>query len=143
VIEIPLKKNITAEDETTLLALEFVQAVNPGDKIVLNGQLGSGKTFFVKRALESFGIRNVNSPTFAIVNEYNGRHKVYHFDFFRIRNVKELIDIGWHDYMNDENAITFIEWGNLFEEILPEKRYEISILLKDNSNREISIRKYE
>jgi tRNA threonylcarbamoyladenosine biosynthesis protein TsaE len=140
---IPLKKIVKSEDETSRLAKEFVQLIEPNDKIVLEGQLGTGKTFFIKNALQVLGIKNVNSPTFAIVNEYTGKYRIYHFDFFRVKSAAELIDIGWLDYMNDERAISFIEWGNLLPEVLPASRYEISIEMNEDFSREISIKRYE
>jgi tRNA threonylcarbamoyladenosine biosynthesis protein TsaE len=141
-LQLPYKKTIGSESETSSIAKEFVKLIQPGDKIVLNGQLGAGKTYFIKEALSEFGINNVTSPTFAIVNEYDGDFKIYHSDFFRLKNFRELIDIGWQDYMNDETAIIFIEWGNLLPEALPEVRFEIRITLNDDLTREISIQKY-
>ncbi|HEY7751918.1 MAG TPA: tRNA (adenosine(37)-N6)-threonylcarbamoyltransferase complex ATPase subunit type 1 TsaE [Ignavibacteriaceae bacterium] len=141
-LQLPYKKTIRSESETSSIAKEFVKLIQPGDKIVLNGQLGAGKTYFIKEALSEFGINNVTSPTFAIVNEYDGDFKIYHSDFFRLKNFRELIDIGWQDYMNDETAIIFIEWGNLLPEALPEVRFEIRITLNDDLTREISIQKY-
>jgi len=143
VIKIPSAKIVTSEDETSALASDFAELIKPNDKIVLNGQLGSGKTFFIKKVLLTLGIINVNSPTFAIVNEYTGKNKIYHFDFFRLQNIKELMDIGWQDYMNDETAISFIEWGNLFFAALPKSRFEISIDVNENLKREFRFQKYE
>jgi len=143
VIKIPSAKIVTSEDETTVLASDFAALIKPGDKIVLNGQLGSGKTFFIKKVLLTLGIINVNSPTFAIVNEYTGKNKIYHFDFFRLQNIKELMDIGWQDYMNDDSAISFIEWGSILPAALPKARFEISIDVNENLKREFRFQKYE
>lgn len=142
-IKIPSTKIVISEEETSALASDFAAVIKLNDKIVLNGQLGSGKTFFIKKALLAMGIKNVNSPSFAIVNEYTGRNKIYHFDFFRLKDIKELIDIGWQDYMNDEDAISFIEWGNILPAALPKTRYEISIEVNENMTREFSFQKYE
>ena len=142
-IKIPSAKIVTSEDETTVIASDFAALIKPGDKIVLNGQLGSGKTFFIKKVLLTLGIINVNSPTFAIVNEYTGKNKIYHFDFFRLQNIKELMDIGWQDYMNDDSAISFIEWGSILPAALPKARFEISIDVNENLKREFKIQKYE
>ena len=142
-IKIPSAKIVTSEDETTVLASDFAALIKPGDKIVLNGQLGSGKTFFIKKVLLTLGIINVNSPTFAIVNEYTGKNKIYHFDFFRLQNIKELMDIGWQDYMNDDSAISFIEWGSILPAALPKARFEISIDVNENLKREFRFQKYE
>jgi tRNA threonylcarbamoyladenosine biosynthesis protein TsaE len=113
-----------------------------GDRIVLNGNLGSGKTFFIKAALSSIGINNVNSPSFAIVNEYQKDFHIYHFDFYRLKNSSELFDIGWQDYLNDDDSIIFIEWGNRFPSILPEVRIEINIEILIGTEREFSFEKY-
>jgi tRNA threonylcarbamoyladenosine biosynthesis protein TsaE len=132
---------VNSEKETADLAEEFSLALKAGETIVINGELGAGKTFFIKSAAKSLGINNVNSPTFALVNEYTGKFKIYHFDFFRINEVKELYDIGFVDYLNDEKAIIFIEWGNLFPEILPHKRIEVEIQVLEDFSREIIIKK--
>ena len=108
----PNSLKIFSEDETKNIALEFSKDLKNGDVVILNGDLGTGKTFFVKEVGKLFGINNVSSPTFALVNEYSGRIKIYHFDFYRIEKSDELFDIGFNDYLNDNEAIIFIEWGN-------------------------------
>jgi tRNA threonylcarbamoyladenosine biosynthesis protein TsaE len=132
----PFKHRVYFEQETEKLAAEFSFLVNPGDLIILNGNLGTGKTFFIKSLLKSFNISGVSSPTFALVNEYIGDMKFYHFDFYRIEKIKELYDIGFDEYMNDEEAVKFIEWGNLFPLVLPHKRTEIEIRLQDDFSRD-------
>jgi tRNA threonylcarbamoyladenosine biosynthesis protein TsaE len=134
---------VNSEIETAKLAEQFSSKLKGGEVIVLNGNLGAGKTFFIKNLLNKFGIDNTTSPSFAIVNEYSGKFKIYHFDFYRIEKITELYDIGFNDYLNDPDAITFIEWGNLFQEILPAKRIDIEILIKENSKREIYINYHE
>jgi tRNA threonylcarbamoyladenosine biosynthesis protein TsaE len=131
----PSYHKVSREQDTEKLANEFSSLIKPGEVIVLNGNLGSGKTFFIKSVLKSFNINGVSSPTFSIVNEYTRDIKYYHLDFYRIEVVKELYDIGFDEYMNDEEAIKFIEWGNLFPSILPNKRIEIEIILKDDFSR--------
>lgn len=133
---------ISSEQETIDFAKEFAARIIEGDVIVLNGNLGSGKTFFIKHAAGVFGINNVNSPTFSIINEYEGSKKVYHLDFYRINSAKELYDIGYDDYLNDQQAVIFIEWGNLIPEVLPEKRIEINIEVNDNFTREFFVVNY-
>jgi tRNA threonylcarbamoyladenosine biosynthesis protein TsaE len=140
---LPFYADVKNEEETSDIARSFAGLVNNGDIIALNGNLGAGKTFFIKQVCSEFGIYNVNSPTFAIVNEYNGARKIYHFDFYRINNSEELLDIGIMDYLNDDEAAVFIEWGDLFNEILPEKRINIGIELLQGSERKIEINKHE
>ena len=139
----PNSLKIFSEAETKNIALEFSKDLKNGDVVILNGNLGTGKTFFVKEVGKLFGTNNVSSPTFALVNEYSGRIKIYHFDFYRIEKSDELFDIGFNDYLNDNEAVIFIEWGELFSEILPEKRYEIKITLNEDFSRTFKISKYE
>jgi tRNA threonylcarbamoyladenosine biosynthesis protein TsaE len=128
-------------EETAKLAANFIQACEPGDRVVLNGNLGAGKTFFIKSALLSLGITEVNSPSFAIVNEYYKDFRIYHFDFYRLKNPVELFDIGWQDYLNDDDALVFVEWGNRFPSVLPSARMEINIELLDGTEREFRFEK--
>ena len=138
-MEFPVISKVYFKEETAALAGEFASGLKGGEVIVLNGELGAGKTFFIKETLKTFGINNVSSPTFTLINEYSGKFKIYHFDFYRIKNINELYDIGFDDYFTDDNAVVFIEWGNLFPEILPHKRIEIVIKVLEDFNREISI----
>ncbi len=142
-MEFPFYKKIFSEEETSLLANEFTKILAAGDVVILNGNLGAGKTFFVKQVLKNFDIELVNSPTFAIVNEYYGKYIFYHFDFYRINKEVELFDIGINDYLNNVDAVTFIEWGNMFPDILPKKRIEIDITLNEDYSRQFNFNKYE
>ncbi|MGB9665653.1 MAG: tRNA (adenosine(37)-N6)-threonylcarbamoyltransferase complex ATPase subunit type 1 TsaE [Ignavibacteria bacterium] len=84
---------------------------------------------------------NPLSPTFSIINEYNGIYKIYHFDFYRIKDIEELYDIGYEDYLNEE-SICLIEWANIFTEILPQERFEVLIEFVENeTQRKITINK--
>ena len=141
-IEYPSKIKITSEAETAALAYEFMLSCKNGDRVVLNGNLGAGKTFFIKAALTSIGITSVNSPSFAIVNEYSNEFHICHFDFFRLKNSAELFDIGWQDYINDDESIIFIEWGNRFPAILPVERIEINIDTLNGTEREFTFEKF-
>jgi tRNA threonylcarbamoyladenosine biosynthesis protein TsaE len=133
----PSIHKVFSEDDTEILAAEFSYLINPGQVIILNGNLGTGKTFFIKSVLKAFNVNGVSSPTFSLVNEYTGKMKFYHFDFYRIEIVKELYDIGFDEYMNDDESVKFIEWGNLFPIVLPNKRIEIEIKLLDDFSREL------
>ena len=141
-IEYPSKIKITSEAETEALAYEFMSSCKKGDRVVLNGNLGAGKTYFIKAALSSINFTNVNSPSFAIVNEYSNKFRIYHFDFFRLKNSAELFDIGWQDYLNDDESIIFIEWGNRFPEILPAERIEINIDTLNGTERKFTFEKF-
>jgi tRNA threonylcarbamoyladenosine biosynthesis protein TsaE len=134
---------VSSENDTINLAQKFASELTGGEIIILNGELGAGKTFFIKHASAYFEITNVSSPTFTIVNIYNGKQKIYHFDFYRINKASELFDIGFNDYLNDNEAITFIEWGNLIPEVLPVKRTEINIEVLEDTKRLFRFEKYE
>lgn len=132
-----------SEKETAALAKKFSTVFKPGDVIALNGDLGTGKTFFVKQICKTLKINNTSSPSFAIVNEYNGEYKVFHFDFYRLKKVEELFDIGFDEYLLDPDAITFIEWAGLFPEVLPARHFEIKIDIFDKTKRKFKISKHE
>ncbi len=137
----PFVQNILSEEETAALAKEFSSKLKKGDCISLVGNLGSGKTFFTKALCKEFSIDEVNSPTFALLNVYVGEEKFFHFDFYRVRANQELLDIGIYDYLNDDEAITIIEWADLFPSFLPKNRYEISIQLNSDDSRTFRIEK--
>ncbi len=109
--------------------------------MALTGNLGSGKTFFVISFCNKLGIHNVSSPSFSIVNIYQGDKQVYHFDFYRIKKIEELYDIGFEEYLNDNNAVTFIEWAEMFQKLMPKRYYQVKIELISDSERIISINK--
>lgn len=141
-MELPFATTVNDEKGTEELAIIFAKELQKGQVIVLNGNLGSGKTFFIKKVMQQFGINHVNSPSFAIVNEFEGKIKAYHFDFYRLKNLEELIDIGWQDYLNDVDAVIFIEWGELINEALPKERLEIIITILEGTMRRFEFIKY-
>ena len=142
-MDLPFTKTVSDEDGTTKLAVDFAHVIKKGQVIVLIGNLGAGKTFFIKKLLALFGIKNVNSPSFAIVNEYEGKIKAYHFDFYRLNKIEELYDIGWEDYLNDPDAVLLIEWGDLLPDALPAKRMQICITFIDGTKRQFDFKEYE
>ena len=141
-IHFPSTIKTNSEAESKLLASDFILSCNKGDRVVLNGDLGAGKTFFIKAALLSIGIKNVNSPSFAIVNEYQNNFHIYHFDFYRLKSSSELFDIGWQDYLNDDESILFIEWGKRLPSVLPSERIEINIAILNGTEREFRFEKF-
>lgn len=140
-IKYPSSIKTISERETAILAADFIATCKTGDRVVLNGNLGAGKTFFIKSALSSLGITEVKSPSFAIVNEYYKDFNIYHFDFYRLKNLSELFDIGWQDYINDEESLIFIEWGNRLPSILPSERVEVNVEMMDGTEREFRFEK--
>ena len=99
-----------------------------GDIICLNGDLGSGKTHFTKGIAKGLGISdNITSPTFTIVNEYEGRIKLYHFDVYRVNDPDEISEMGFDEYIFGE-GVSVIEWSNYIKEIIPEECMNINII---------------
>ena len=142
-MQLPFITTVNDEKGTEELAIKFAKEIQHGQVIVLNGNLGSGKTFFIKKLMQQFEINYANSPSFAIVNEYEGKIKAYHFDFYRLKNINELFDIGWQDYLNDDEAVIFIEWGELIYEALPKERLEIFITILEGTMRKFECMRYE
>ena len=134
-------------EDTYALGKRLGEAAKAGDVFCLNGDLGVGKTVFTQGFACGLGITEpVNSPTFTIVQEYDGgRLPLYHFDVYRIGDVSEMDEVGYEDYFYG-NGLCMIEWANLIEEILPEKRHDISIekdLEKGFDYRKITIRELD
>jgi tRNA threonylcarbamoyladenosine biosynthesis protein TsaE len=129
-----------SEDETIELGKRFSTILEPGDVVALFGDLGSGKTKFVQGVCIGLGVSEpVNSPTFIIMNKYKGRLTVYHFDFYRVKSVDEVIEIGFRDFIFND-AVSLIEWADVVYELLPNKRYEVYLRFIDGEEeREIEI----
>lgn len=116
------------ETDTFELGVKIGKTANPGDVYTLIGDLGVGKTAFTKGVAKGLEITEpISSPTFTIVQVYEeGRIPFYHFDVYRIGDVEEMDEIGYEDYFYGD-GVTFIEWANLIEEILPNRYYRITI----------------
>jgi len=132
-------RTINSVDEMRDFAREMYKYIKPGDVIALNGELGAGKTLFVKAFCEAAGYNGSSSPTFAIVNSYPCEYTIYHFDFYRIKKSSELLDIGIEEYLADGDAVSFIEWAELFADVLPQRRIEISIKVIGETSREVIV----
>ncbi len=134
-------------EETFQLGEELGRKAVPGQVFTLTGDLGVGKTVFTQGLAKGLGIEEpVNSPTFTIVQVYEeGRLPFYHFDVYRIGDVEEMEEVGFDDYVMGE-GVSLIEWADLIEEILPEKRTEIRIekdLEQGFDYRKITVEKLE
>mgnify|MGYP000842964690 CR=1 FL=1 len=114
--------------ETFEVGKKIGENAKPGQIYTLTGDLGVGKTVFTQGVAAGLGITEpICSPTFTIIQEYeSGRLPLYHFDVYRIGDIEEMDEIGYEDYFYG-NGLCMIEWANLIEEILPEKRHDISI----------------
>lgn len=114
-------------DETFAFGKKLGEAAKPGDIICLDGDLGVGKTVFTQGFAAGLSIDDyVNSPTFTIVKEYEGRLPLYHFDVYRIGDSSEMEEIGYEDYFYGK-GVTIIEWPELIPDIIPEEAHWIRI----------------
>ena len=121
-------------------AKEFIEAMGDGNVFAFYGKTGAGKTTFIKAVCECLGVEDViTSPTFAIVNEYRSQTSelIYHFDFYRIKKLDEVYDMGYEDYFYS-GALCFIEWPELIEELLPEDAIKVTISEQEDGSRTVS-----
>lgn len=114
-------------DSTMKLGKKIGSLVHPGDIICITGDLGAGKTHFTKGVAEGLNISEpITSPTFTIVNEYEGRLKLYHFDVYRVCDPEEIEAIGFDEYIFSD-AVSIIEWSNFIEELIPREHIWVDI----------------
>jgi len=119
--------NSNSPEETAEIAKAFAKQLKPGDCICMYGNLGVGKTAFVQGLAKGLGIDEyLSSPTFTIVNCYEGDMPFYHFDVYRIQDEDEMYEIGYEEYVYGD-GISVIEWSENIREILPQNRYEITL----------------
>ena len=121
-------------------ARQFIAVMGDRKVFAFYGHMGAGKTTFVKAVCEELGVEDViTSPTFAIINEYQSREgdTIYHFDFYRIKKLEEVYDMGYEDYFYS-GALCFIEWPELIEELLPDDAVRVSITKQEDGSRLIA-----
>lgn len=125
-----------------IAAKGFIEKMHKKKVFAFYGEMGAGKTTFIKAICNAMGVtETVTSPTFALVNEYekSDGNPIYHFDFYRIKNIEEVYDFGYEDYFYSGN-ICFIEWPELIETILPEDVVKVQIAIDENEQRLISLK---
>lgn len=114
-------------EETKELGIKLGNILKSGDIVCLNGELGAGKTTLTKSIGLGLGVTDyITSPTFALINEYNGRVPVYHFDVYRLENVEEIYDLGFDEYFYGK-GVCIIEWAEKIERLLPKERVILDI----------------
>lgn len=139
---------ISSIDEIGEAARQFISQIGDRRVFAFYGKMGAGKTTFIKAVCEQLGVGDViTSPTFAIVNEYTIDHpkqsafngeSIYHFDFYRIKRIEEVYDMGYEDYFYS-GSLCFIEWPELIEELLPDDAVRVSIQVMADGSRLFNI----
>ena len=123
-------------------AREFIAAMGDNTVFALYGKMGAGKTTFIKALCEELGVEDVvTSPTFAVINEYRSDiagELIYHFDFYRIKKLEEVYDMGYEDYFYS-GALCFIEWPELVEELLPGNTIKVTIEELEDGSRKLTM----
>ena len=133
---------INTLEEIEDAARQFVEAMGDNTVFAFYGKMGAGKTTFIKEVCKLLGVTdNITSPTFAIVNEYRSDiagELIYHFDFYRIKKLEEVYDLGYEDYFYS-GGLCLIEWPELIEDILPANAKKITIEQLPNGERIVSL----
>ena len=123
-------------------AREFIKNMGDDTVFAFYGKMGAGKTTFIKALCKLLGVEDeVNSPTFAIINEYRSEttaELIYHFDFYRIKKLEEVYDLGYEDYFYS-GALCFIEWPELVEELLPLDAKKVTITENSDGSRTVTL----
>lgn len=131
-------KSLETIDES---AIEFIKTMGDNTVFAFHGEMGAGKTTFIKAICENLGVDDViNSPTFAIVNEYrsDSGELIYHFDFYRIKNEEEAYDFGYEDYFYS-GSLCFIEWPERIESLLPKDTVNVTIKVQEDGSRKVIV----
>ena len=122
-------------------AQQFIDNMGKGNVFAFYGKMGAGKTTFIKAICECLDVEDViTSPTFAIVNEYYSnklQDSIYHFDFYRIKKLEEVYDMGYEDYFYS-HRLCFLEWPELVEELLPKDAVKVTIAEQEDGSRPVT-----
>lgn len=133
-----MKISIKSLDSIHEAAREFIKNIGTGHVFAFYGKMGAGKTTFIKAVCEELGVDDViTSPTFAIVNDYTSSKDdshIFHFDFYRIKKLEEVYDMGYEDYFYS-GSLCFIEWPELIEDILPGDAVKVTITQNEDGGR--------
>lgn len=131
-----------SEQETIELGSKIAKQLKPGDLVALSGDLGAGKTTLVKGIAKGLGVKDykyVNSPSFVLVKEYKGRIPLFHFDIYRLNNLKDIEGIGYEDYLG-KRGVVVIEWAKKMSRILPKRYLDIALKIKAPNERLVTIK---
>ena len=131
--------HITSQDELPQVAGAIIGSLGRRTVVAFRGEMGAGKTTLIREIAAELGAADtVTSPTFAIVNQYKGEgnRRIHHFDFYRIKKLDEVYDMGYEDYFYSGN-LCFLEWPELIEELLPEDCTKVTITVEEDGTRSV------
>ena len=127
--------------ETERFAESLARGFTGGEVLLLHGDLGAGKTHFVKGLAKGLGVTDViTSPTFALHNSYEGRLTLNHFDFYRIDDAEEVAILGLDEFFYDKQSVAAIEWSENIKDLLPRKCIDVTIEKVGENNRKITVK---
>lgn len=130
-----------SEADTLRAGRDLAKALRPGDVVAMYGQLGAGKTAFIRGVAAGLGIEaRVSSPTFTIVNEYPGKIPLFHFDMYRLGSSDELFEIGWEDYLI-RGGVCCVEWSENVADAIPPEAWRVEIGKTGPDSREITVKR--
>ena len=133
--------NTSSDLETVDLGKRLGELLERGDVIALAGELGCGKTWFTKGVAMGLGVSKdavITSPSFSLVNEYTGRHTLFHMDVYRLENLSDFLSAGLDEYLH-QDAVVVMEWADRWPEILPQRGIIVEFTILDNHSRRISL----
>lgn len=134
-----MKKVVKGLEQTEELANNFAAGLTGGEVVLLNGDLGAGKTTFTQFVFKALGVKEVvNSPTFSILKTYQGKFTLHHFDTYRI-TTEEAIEAGFDEIFLEKDSVIFVEWSENIAPLIPEKTIKINIKYINENEREFEI----
>jgi tRNA threonylcarbamoyladenosine biosynthesis protein TsaE len=134
-----LETTTRSESETFAVAERFAEMLRPGDNVLFYGELGAGKTAFIRSLVRHFGAGiTVTSPTFALINVYPTQPPIYHFDLYRLSSDSDLTDLGFDEYL-ESAGIVLVEWAEKCRQQIPTRYYSVRMQIAGESERAIKI----
>ncbi|MEM6823427.1 MAG: tRNA (adenosine(37)-N6)-threonylcarbamoyltransferase complex ATPase subunit type 1 TsaE [Verrucomicrobiota bacterium] len=133
----------SSPEETESIAADWIKQIDPGSNILLEGDLGAGKTCFVRGAIQGLGGNPdlVSSPSFGLVNHYStGSASVFHWDLYRLTPETDWSVLDLEDHLHDSSALCFVEWPKRYTQAWPPPQYTVSLIDQSERGREIQIR---
>ncbi len=138
-LQLDAKKITKSPEETEQFGQSFAKLLKEGDVVAFFGELGSGKTTMIRGVCRGFGVaKGVKSPSFVYMRIYKAAVTIYHFDFYRLRAKEELVNIDLNEYFYGKGLV-LLEWADRVEELLPASRYDVTLTLLSENEREIVV----